>query len=83
MPRPNRSENINTENLELIQCARQPGNLRITRRACALRYLRSTKAPLTFPKNDFEMARISGLEICRTCPEGRHYAEGLMSRACP
>ena len=80
MPKPDRSKHISKGDLELIRCERQPGNLRITRRACALRYLRSTKTPSGFPKNDFEMAHELGLQICRSCPRGRLYAEELLSQ---
>ncbi len=81
MPTPHQSESRNTLDIELIRCARQPGNLRITRHACALRYLRSMKTEPAVPKNEFEMMRKTGLDICRSCTKGRLYAEDLSSQA--
>lgn len=81
MPAPHHRESRSTSDLELIRCARQPGNLRITRHACALRYLRSRKTEPVVPRNDFEMMRQTGLEKCRSCPMGRLYAKGLSSQA--
>lgn len=63
--------------LELIECIRQPGWLRITRYACVLRYLHAQKKRLKIANDEFSMARKSGLEICRTCPVGRALAERL------
>ena len=64
--------------LELIQCPRQPGKLRISRHACALRYCEAQKIKKynTFGYG-FAFIQKNGLEICRTCPDGRHYAETL------
>ncbi len=81
MPAPHPSEFRSTLDLELIRCPRQPGNLHITRHACALRYLRSRKTESAVPTNEFEMARKFGLEKCRSCPMGRLYAKGLSSQA--
>jgi hypothetical protein len=60
--------------LELINCTRQRGRLRISKHACALRYLLAQKRDLRFPEDEFGMARKAGLEICRNCSEGRSYA---------
>jgi hypothetical protein len=79
MPTRRLSESQSGFNLELIRCVRQPGNLRITRHACALRYLSSRKKNPAIPRNAFEMAHQIGLEICGSCPEGRLYAEDLKS----
>lgn len=76
MPVPHHRESRSTSDLELIRCARQPGNLRITRHACALRYLLSREIGATVATNEFDIARHSGLEKCRTCPMGRLYAKG-------
>ena len=76
MPAPHPSENRSTLDLELIRCPRQPGNLRITRHACALRYIRSRNTESAVPTNAFEMMRQTGLEKCRSCPLGRLYATG-------
>ena len=61
---------------ELIQCPRQPGRLRISKQACALRYLKAQEAARrkAFANKLFVSYRW-GLELCRTCPEGRHNAK--------
>lgn len=76
MPVVHPSEKRSACDLELIRCPYQPGNLRITRHACALRYLCSKRMDSVFPKSDFEMAHKSGLEICKSCRKGRLYAKG-------
>jgi hypothetical protein len=63
--------------LELIVCQRQPGHLRISKHACALRYLMAKKGKSAFPNDEFGMAWKAGLDICRDCPEGRVHAEAL------
>jgi len=80
MPAPDRVENRNYVNIDLFRCPRQPGNLRITKHACALRYLLSRKPDCAVPRSEFEMARKFGLEICRSCPLGRLYAKDLNSQ---
>ena len=62
---------------QLIRCARQPGSLRISRRACGLRYLEAQRMSHEVPRNDFEIVRSLGLEICRTCPLGEDNAKAL------
>ena len=60
--------------LELILCPRQPGNLRISRHACALRYIKAQKIkvhPFGYSGNLVNRS----FEICQTCSEGREYAE--------
>jgi hypothetical protein len=79
MPTFRPSEMRKGADLELIRCTRQPGNLRITRRACALRYLRSREAAAAAPRSVFDMACRTGLEKCRSCPLGRLYAKSLGS----
>jgi hypothetical protein len=61
----------------LIVCTRQPGSLRITKHACALRYLESKRGKSAFPNDEFGMAWRAGLDICKDCPEGRINAEAL------
>jgi len=68
------------ENLELFQCTRQPGRLKISARACGLRYLLAQEARPKSPfYDDFSFSLGTGLEICRTCPEGLQNA-GVASR---
>lgn len=62
---------------ELMGCPRQPGNLRISRHACALRYLEAQKIGLEIPRREFDIIRQFGLKICRTCPEGKSNATTL------
>jgi hypothetical protein len=57
--------------LELVECLRQPGNLRISRYACAQRYLLASK------KSHFGIADRWSLETCGNCPEGRKRSETL------
>jgi hypothetical protein len=66
---------IETSGLELILCHRQPGKLRISKRACALRYLEAQKIGCKTFAHGFSVLRKWGLEPCRTCPEGMHCAE--------
>lgn len=63
--------------LELIDCPSQPGRLRISRHACARRYLMAKKGGRPLPNDEFGMAFKAGLEICRRCSEGRVSAEAL------
>jgi len=64
-----------TLDLELILCPRQPGKLRISKRACALRYLKAQQTKRKRSARGFGVVQGWGLEICRTCPEGRDCAE--------
>ncbi|WP_028320667.1 hypothetical protein [Desulfatiglans anilini] len=66
--------------LEVIQCTRQPGSLRITKRACALRYRMAQKDDLKIPNDEYGMARRSGLDICRKCPIGRRFSKTLANQ---
>lgn len=66
------------EGLELITCKRQPGNLRITKYACALRYKKSLHMEEEIPDDEFGMIIKHGLERCRDCPRGRRYARVLL-----
>jgi len=69
------STDKNTE-IELIDCPRQPGKLRISKRACALQHIRARKkARKTHGK--WEMKQPAGFMICGACTRGRRYAEEL------
>ena len=68
------------EGLELITCKRQPGNLRITKYACALRYEKSLRMEDEIPDDEFGMIIKHGLERCRDCPRGKRYAEILLHK---
>lgn len=62
--------------LELFICTRQPGKLRISKQACAMRYLMAQAGKITIPEDELGMARKAGLAICQDCPEGRIRAKG-------
>lgn len=74
------SAEIEQATLELILCMRQPGRLRISKHACALRYLLAHKGNITYSDDEFGMARKAGLEICRNCPEGRIHSKAQRKR---
>ena len=57
--------------LELVECPRQPGNLKISRYACAQRHLLAQK------KSHLGIADRWSLEMCGNCPEGRNRSEAL------
>ncbi len=63
--------------LQLMTCPRQPGNLRISRHACALRHLEAQKIVGEIPLREFDIIRRIGLELCRTCPKGKRNAAVL------
>jgi hypothetical protein len=62
---------------KLIKCPRQPGNLRISKKACALRYREAQKIGGEIPVREFDVVRKIGLETCKTCPVGRDNAVEL------
>jgi hypothetical protein len=62
--------------LELIECERQPGELRITKGACIRQYNRARKKTARNGTGPFPYVRWYSLEICRSCPKGRRYARG-------
>jgi len=64
---------------ELRDCSRQPGMLRISRNACARRYLLSLQAEHQILDTEFGMTLKYGLAVCKSCPEGRIFAEDLIS----
>jgi hypothetical protein len=63
--------------LQLMTCPRQPGNLRISRHACALRHLKAQEIGGEIPLREFDIIRRIGLELCRTCPQGKRNATAL------
>jgi ribosomal protein S14 len=75
---------VNQETLDMVlfQCPRQPGRLKISKHACALRYVQAQKIKCKTSGREFSLARKLGLEICRTCPEGRRYAEEVGRLTC-
>jgi hypothetical protein len=64
-------------NFRLIRCPRQPGNLRISKNACALRYHEAQKMDSEIPVREFDIIRKIGLETCKTCPVGKRNAVEL------
>jgi hypothetical protein len=50
--------------IELIECSRQPGKLKITKRACGRRYLLANRPGYKKPYGDFRSAMQSSLAIC-------------------
>ena len=66
-----------TMKFQLIDCPRQPGNLRISKNACALRYLEAQKISGDIPVREFDITRKIGLETCKTCPVGKRNAMEL------
>jgi hypothetical protein len=64
--------------LELILCTRQPGNLYISRHACALRYLKAQKIKF-HPFGSAASVVNRSFEICQACTDGRRYAEEISS----
>jgi hypothetical protein len=63
--------------MELVECSRQPGKLRLSRYACARRYLRAQENMEDIPENDFGIALKWSLELCRTCPQGMIYSQNI------
>ena len=61
--------------LGLFNCTKHRGRLRISKYACALRYLLAQQGDLRIPDDEFGMARKAGLEICGNCPEGQNRAK--------
>jgi len=70
-------DEVETLHLELIHCSRQPGKLRISKHACASRYLKAQNTRRnTFASGGSVSSRWS-LELCRTCPDGRRQAKEM------
>lgn len=66
--------------LNLIKCAKQPGKLRISPHACALRYQEAQTLKRVISRDEFSMTWKAGLERCRTCPEGRFFTKRIKRR---
>ncbi len=62
---------------EMVRCPRQPGRLMISSQACAGRYRLAQRRDLKLPKDEFEVALISGLALCGGCPDGRYFWQRL------
>ncbi len=65
---------------KLIECNRQPGNLKISRQACVRRYILAQNQHMQGPKGHFGVSFRFGLEKCRTCPKGRSYSKGIQKK---
>ena len=65
------------QGIELVLCPNQPGNLWISKYACALRYEKSLEMDEKIPDDDFGIRVKAGLDICRRCPLGKRYAQLL------
>jgi|Deesub1362B_J571_1020462.scaffolds.fasta_scaffold01663_7 hypothetical protein len=76
-PVPKRTLDVEEATRDWIMCLRQPGRLRISRHACALRHLKAHQPRAGNPRDELEMARDAGLNICRSCPEGKAHARVL------
>ncbi|MBW1669167.1 MAG: hypothetical protein JRI79_11660 [Deltaproteobacteria bacterium] len=74
---PEQERSVEISGLELIQCIRQPGNLLISKEACALRYLKAQKERPKLFGYKVDMDSSWSLEICRTCPEGERNAKEI------
>jgi hypothetical protein len=69
--------------IEWIECGRQPGKLKITKKACGRRYLLANASEYKRPHSDFKMAFLWSLGICKSCPDGRKNAEVLPQTPSP
>lgn len=72
------SAEIETFKLQLIECPRQPGGLRISKYACARRYLLAHRKRPIILGGEFGLTVRSGLEICRLCPVGRRHSKSAL-----
>ena len=66
---------VESSGVELTVCRRQPGKLKITGYACALRYQMAQNGNASYSPDEFGVARKTGLMICRDCPQGRMNAK--------
>lgn len=79
MPGSQQAVKVKESDLELIECNRQPGKLRISKHACALRYLK-VRSENSKQKRNFGTRLQFSLSICLTCPEGRLAAEKVKKK---
>jgi hypothetical protein len=63
--------------IELIECSRQPGNLKITKKACGRRYLLANTPGYKKAFGDFRTSIRWSLAICKSCKAGYKNAEAL------
>lgn len=66
-----------TSDLALFLCPRQPGNLRISKHACALRYRKAQDLKCNRFGHGYGIVYKWSFETCQICPEGRHNAEEI------
>ena len=66
--------------LELVECSRQPGKLRLSQYACGRRYLRAQDSLEDIPENDFGITLRWSLQACRTCPQGLSHSRNIKER---
>ena len=62
---------VESSGVELTVCHRQPGKLKITGYACALRHQMALNGNASYSPDEFGVARKTGLMICKDCPQGR------------
>ena len=67
--------------LELVECSRQPGKLRLSQYACGRRYLRAQDSLDDIPENDFGITLKWSLQVCRTCPQGQSLSKNVKVEA--
>ena len=69
--------------LELVECSRQPGKLRLSQYACGRRYLRAQDSLEDIPENDFGITLRWSLQVCRTCPQGLTHSKKIKVKSMP
>ena len=63
--------------LELFLCERQPGNLLITKEACARQHQYGRQRLSKRGRSAFHLTAQKSLEVCGGCPKGRRHFEEL------
>lgn len=74
---------VDRQEMEMIECSRQPGKLRLSLYACGRRYLRAQEDMEDIPENDFGIALKWSLGLCRTCPLGLHCSKKIKVKSTP
>ncbi|MBN2032253.1 MAG: hypothetical protein JW836_03175 [Deltaproteobacteria bacterium] len=69
--------------LELVECTRQPGKLRLSQYACGRRYLRAQDSLEEIPENDFGITLRWSLQLCRNCPQGLSRSKNIKLESTP
>jgi hypothetical protein len=77
---PQKKTKTEVTDFDLIECTRQPGNLRISKQACARRYVLAQNQHSLGPKGRFGVTYHWSLEKCQTCPKGRSYAKSAQKK---